>query len=79
MTALIHPTAVIDNKAKIHPTVRIDPYAVIGSRVSIGANTGVGSHAIIDGLTTVKIIRFFLVQLLAWNLKILNTEGQTVG
>ena len=53
MTALIHPTAVIDNKAKIHPTVRIDPYAVIGSRVSIDANTVVGSHAIIDGLTTI--------------------------
>ena len=53
MTALIHPTAVIDNRAKIHPTVRIEPYAVIGSQVSIGANTVVGSHVIIDGLTTI--------------------------
>ena len=53
MTALIHPTAVIDNQAKIHPTVKIEPYAVIGSQVSIGANTVVGSHAIIDGLTII--------------------------
>ena len=53
MSALIHPTAVIDNQAKIHPTVRIKPYAVIGSQVSIGANTVVGSHAIIDGFTTI--------------------------
>ena len=53
MTALIHPTAVIDKQAKIHPTVRIEPYAIIGSQVSIGANTVVGSHAIIDGLTTI--------------------------
>ena len=53
MTALIHPTAVINKNAQIHPTVRIEPYAVIGNKVSIGANTVVGSHAIIDGLTTI--------------------------
>ena len=53
MTALIHPTAVINKQANIHPTVRIEPYAVIGSQVSIGANTVIGSHAIIDGLTTI--------------------------
>ncbi|MGF1589809.1 MAG: acyl-ACP--UDP-N-acetylglucosamine O-acyltransferase [Pleurocapsa sp.] len=53
MTALIHPTAVINNHAQIHPTVRVEPYAVIGGQVSIGANTIVGSHAIIDGLTKI--------------------------
>ena len=53
MTALIHPTAVINKNARIHPTVEIKPYAVIGSQVSIGANTVVGSHAVIDGLTTI--------------------------
>ncbi|MEL6494346.1 MAG: acyl-ACP--UDP-N-acetylglucosamine O-acyltransferase [Cyanobacteria bacterium J06623_7] len=53
MTALIHPTAVINKNARIHPTVEIQPYAVIGSQVSIGANTVVGSHAVIDGLTTI--------------------------
>lgn len=53
MTALIHPTAVINPNARIHPTVKIEPYAVIGSQVSIGANTVVGSHAIIDGFTTI--------------------------
>lgn len=53
MTALIHPTAVINKNAQIHPTVEIKPYAVIGSQVRIGANTVVGSHAVIDGLTTI--------------------------
>lgn len=53
MTALIHPTAVINKNAQIHPTAEIKPYAVIGSQVKIGANTVVGSHAIIDGLTTI--------------------------
>jgi UDP-N-acetylglucosamine acyltransferase len=53
LTALIHPTAVINKNAQIHPTAEIKPYAVIGSQVRIGANTVVGSHAIIDGLTTI--------------------------
>ena len=53
MTALIHPTAVIDRNAQIHPTAKIEAYAVIGSNVSIGANTVVGSHAIVDGFTTI--------------------------
>lgn len=53
MTALIHPTAVINKNAQIHPTVEIKPYAVIGSQVRIGANTVVGSHAIIEGLTKI--------------------------
>ena len=53
MTALIHPTAVINKNARIHPTAEIKPYAIIGSQVSIGANTVVGSHAVIDGLTTI--------------------------
>jgi UDP-N-acetylglucosamine acyltransferase len=53
LTALIHPTAVINKNAQIHPTVEIKPYAVIGSQVRIGANTVVGSHAVIDGLTTI--------------------------
>ena len=53
MSALIHPTAVINSQARLHPTVKVEPYAVIGSQVSIGANTVVGSHAIIDGLTQI--------------------------
>ncbi|MEL6440104.1 MAG: acyl-ACP--UDP-N-acetylglucosamine O-acyltransferase [Cyanobacteria bacterium J06621_8] len=53
MTALIHPTAVINPHAKLHPTVKVEPYAVIGNQVTIGANTVVGSHAIIDGNTTI--------------------------
>jgi UDP-N-acetylglucosamine acyltransferase len=53
LTALIHPTAVINKNAQIHSTVEIKPYAVIGSQVRIGANTVVGSHAVIDGLTTI--------------------------
>ena len=53
MKTSIHPTAVIDERAKLHPTVKVEPYAIIGGQVTIGENTVVGSHAIIDGLTTI--------------------------
>lgn len=53
LSALIHPTAVVNADAELHPTVRVAPYAVIGSGVKIGANTTVGSHAIVDGLTEI--------------------------
>ena len=53
LSALIHPTAIIDSRAELHPTVRVDPYAVIGGKVKIGANTTIGSHAIIDGWTEI--------------------------
>ena len=55
LSALIHPTAIIDPHAELHPTVRVDPYAVIGGKVKIGAHTTVGSHAIIDGWTEIGV------------------------
>ena len=53
MSALIHPTAIIDPDAKLHPTVRVAPYAIIGAGVKIDAHTTVGSHAVIEGLTEI--------------------------
>ena len=53
MSALIHPTAIIDPDAVLHPTVRVAPYAIIGAGVTIGANTTVGSHVVIEGLTEI--------------------------
>ena len=53
MTALIHPTAIIDPKAKLHPSVSVGAYSIIGPDVKIGANTIVGQHCIIDGHTEI--------------------------
>lgn len=53
MTALIHPTAIIDPKAKLHPSVSVGEYSIIGPDVKIGANTIVGQHCIIDGHTEI--------------------------
>jgi UDP-N-acetylglucosamine acyltransferase len=53
MTALIHPTAIIDPKAQLDSSVSVGPYSVIGPHVSIGAGTTVGPHAVIEGHTTI--------------------------
>lgn len=51
-TTTLHPTAVVDPKARIEIGVEIGPYAVIGPHVTLGAGTTVGAHAVIDGHTT---------------------------
>ncbi|MBF0185333.1 MAG: acyl-ACP--UDP-N-acetylglucosamine O-acyltransferase [Magnetococcales bacterium] len=50
---MIHPTAVVDPKAKLSDGVRIGPYAVIGPDVILGADVEVGSHAVIEGHTRI--------------------------
>ncbi|MBB5190050.1 UDP-N-acetylglucosamine acyltransferase [Silvimonas terrae] len=51
--ANIHPTAVVDPKAKLHDSVIVGPYAVIGPDVTIGADTVVDAHVVISGVTTI--------------------------
>jgi UDP-N-acetylglucosamine acyltransferase len=53
MTALIHPTAIIDPQAQLDSSVSVGPYSVIGPHVRIGAGTTVGPHAVIEGHTTI--------------------------
>lgn len=53
MSALIHPTAIIDPRAQLAPSVTVGPYSIIGPNVSIGADTIVGPHCVIDGHTTI--------------------------
>lgn len=49
----IHPTALVDPKARLADGVCIQAYSIIGPDVSIGTGTVVGPHAVIDGLTTI--------------------------
>ena len=53
MTALIHPTALIDPNAQLHESVSVDAYSIIGPHVKIGAHTIVGAHCVLDGYTTI--------------------------
>ncbi len=59
---MIHPTAVIDSKARIGTNVSIGPYTVIGADVEIGDGTWIGPHVVINGPTRIgrdnKIFQF---------------------
>lgn len=53
MSALIHPTAIIDPKARLADDVRVGPYSLVGPDVSIDAGTQIGPHCVIDGITDI--------------------------
>ncbi len=59
---MIHPTAIIDAKARIGANVTIGPYTVIGPDVEIDEGTWVGPHVVINGPTRIgkdnKIYQF---------------------
>ncbi|MBC8473983.1 MAG: acyl-ACP--UDP-N-acetylglucosamine O-acyltransferase [Candidatus Omnitrophica bacterium] len=48
----IHPTAVVDKKARLADDVEVGPYAIIGPNVEVGAFTRIGAHAVIEGYTS---------------------------
>lgn len=49
----IHPTAVVDSRAKIHAEAKIGPYVVIEGPVKIGRGTSVMAHAFLTGWTEI--------------------------
>ena len=49
----IHPTAVIDPRAKIHKEAEIGPYVIIDGQVRIGRGTRVMAHAYLTGWTEI--------------------------
>ena len=51
MKNMIHPTAVIDNKAELGNNVSIGPYCVLGAEVSLGDDCELMSHVVITGRT----------------------------
>ncbi len=50
---MIHPSALVDPKAKIADNVSIGPFSVIGPDVEIGEGTVVGPHVVINGHTQI--------------------------
>jgi UDP-N-acetylglucosamine acyltransferase len=50
---VIHPTAVVDKRAKLAPGVSVGPYTVIDGDVEIAAGTTVGAHNVITGHTKI--------------------------
>lgn len=47
-TAEIHPTAIIDSRAKLGPGVRIGAFSVIGPEVVLGSDVEIGNHVTIE-------------------------------
>jgi UDP-N-acetylglucosamine acyltransferase len=52
---VIHPTAIIDPKAKLHASVSVGPYSVIDEGVEIGADCVIGPQVYLTGLTTIGV------------------------
>ncbi|HEY1271297.1 MAG TPA: acyl-ACP--UDP-N-acetylglucosamine O-acyltransferase [Terriglobales bacterium] len=49
----IHPTAIIDPKARIPASCKIGPYCVIGPEVELGENCHLVSHVVVHGPTRI--------------------------
>ena len=50
---MIHPTAIINPRAKLDATVSVGPYAVIDADVELGAHCVVGPHVYLTGVTRI--------------------------
>ncbi|HEY0082188.1 MAG TPA: acyl-ACP--UDP-N-acetylglucosamine O-acyltransferase [Pyrinomonadaceae bacterium] len=50
---MIHPTAIVSDKARLGENCFIGPYVVIGDEVVLGAGVRVESHAVLDGRTSI--------------------------
>jgi UDP-N-acetylglucosamine acyltransferase len=49
----IHPTALVDPRAKLGAGVKVGPYAIIGAEVELGEGSQVGHHATLEGPSTI--------------------------
>jgi UDP-N-acetylglucosamine acyltransferase len=51
--AHVHPSAIVDPRAKLGEDVRVGPYAVVGEEVELAPGVEVGAHTVLCGRTTV--------------------------
>ena len=51
MTTTIHPTAIVDAKAKLGVDVVVGPFCTVGSDVTLGDKVRLISHVVVDGHT----------------------------
>ena len=62
MTSQIHPTALVDSRARLGANVSVGAYTVIDGDVEIGEGSSIGHHAVITGHTRIgrdnKIFHF---------------------
>jgi UDP-N-acetylglucosamine acyltransferase len=62
MSAEVHPSAVVDRRARLADGVTVGPYSVIGPQVELGEGSWLGAHVVLDGRTRIgrrnKIFHF---------------------
>jgi UDP-N-acetylglucosamine acyltransferase len=49
----LHPTAIVDKRAKLAASVTVGPYTIIDGDVEIGEGTTIGAHNVITGHTKI--------------------------
>jgi UDP-N-acetylglucosamine acyltransferase len=49
----VHPTAVVDKRAKLGANVTVGPYTIIDGDVEVGEGTTIGAHNVITGHTRI--------------------------
>jgi len=49
----VHPTAIVDARARVHPSCQIGPYCVIGPEVELGERCHLVSHVVMEGPTKI--------------------------
>lgn len=49
----IHPTAIVDKRAKLGANVSVGPYTVVDGDVEVGEGTTIGAHNVITGHTRI--------------------------
>ena len=50
---MIHPSAIVDPRARIGENVSIGAYSMVGEHVEIGSDTWIGPHTVIEGHTRI--------------------------
>ncbi len=53
MSPRIHPTAIVDPKARLAANVSVGPYTVIDADVEVGDGTTIGAHNVLTGHTRI--------------------------
>ena len=49
----VHPTAIVDKRAKLGANVTVGPYTIIDGDVEVGEGTTIGAHNVITGHTRI--------------------------
>jgi len=78
--ARIHPTAVIDPRAKLAEDVEVAPYVVIGEGVELAEGVEIGSHVNIMGKTSIGArTRVFPFAILGSDPQVRGFSGETTA